>query len=223
MGILAVLSLVSYHQQQGHTLMDLLVSSLLGAMILMMLSSTFLSGQTSMLKRSQSLVLAKSITMVLHTMKKDVQRAGFHHAIDASVRLVGAQQVVYVAENADKRVLAYAYQFDDSETAPWYRNVAYEYRFAQAGELFLCEKKQQSVWSVTEVMNGSGDRTCYRLFDNKTITVADFAVEQWALSSEKVGSAMLAVSLSAHLTSSKNKPLEHSFTTMQRNWAQITE
>ncbi|HHG3324850.1 TPA: pilus assembly protein PilW, partial [Vibrio parahaemolyticus] len=84
--------------------------------------------------------------------------------------------------------------------------------------LFVCEKKQITIWDVNDVVNLAGTGSCNTLFDKKVIHVNRFDLASELLESTDAKSALVTITLGTELKDATDIRTQQSFTTMQRNW-----
>lgn len=204
--------------QKGASLVEFMIASSLGLISLAIVGSLYVSGQKVAMERSKELMLLQNTASVLQMMKSDVQRAGFDGSDGNSVKISGANNTLYTISGADSGLIAYVYNVGVSGATSLYKNVVYEQRDGTPESLFVCEKKQATIWDINYVANLSGTGTCNTLFDKKAIHVNRFDLVSKALENTDAKSALITVTLGTELKDATNIRTEQSFTVKQRNW-----
>ncbi|HDM8234377.1 TPA: pilus assembly protein PilW [Vibrio campbellii] len=204
--------------QKGASLVEFMIASSLGLISLAIVGSLYISGQKVAMERSKELMLLQNTASVLQMMKSDIQRAGFDGSDGNSVKISGASNTLYTISGADSGLIAYVYNVGVSGATSLYKNVVYEQRDGTPESLFVCEKKQATIWDINDVVNLSGTGTCNTLFDKKAIHVNRFDLVSEVLENTDAKSALITVTLGTELKDATNIRTEQSFTVKQRNW-----
>ncbi|MHA2876463.1 PilW family protein [Vibrio campbellii] len=204
--------------QKGASLVEFMIASSLGLTSLAIVGSLYISGQKVAMERSKELMLLQNTASVLQMMKSDIQRAGFDGSDGNSVKISGASNTLYTISGADSGLIAYVYNVGVSGATSLYKNVVYEQRDGTPESLFVCEKKQATIWDINDVVNLSGTGTCNTLFDKKAIHVNRFDLVSEVLENTDAKSALITVTLGTELKDATNIRTEQSFTVKQRNW-----
>ena len=204
--------------QKGASLVEFMIASSLGLISLAIVGSLYISGQKVAMERSKELMLLQNTASVLQMMKSDIQRAGFDGSDRNSVKISGASNTLYTISGADSGLIAYVYNVGVSGATSLYKNVVYEQRDGTPESLFVCQKKQATIWNINDVANPSGTGTCNTLFDKKAIHVNRFDLVSEVLENTDAKSALITVTLGTELKDATNIRTEQSFTVKQRNW-----
>lgn len=204
--------------QKGASLVEFMIASSLGLISLAIVGSLYISGQKVAMERSKELMLLQNTASVLQMMKSDIQRAGFDGSDGNSVKISGASNTLYTISGADSGLIAYVYNVGVSGATSLYKNVVYEQRDGTPESLFVCQKKQATIWNINDVANPSGTGTCNTLFDKKAIHVNRFDLVSEVLENTDAKSALITVTLRTELKDATNIRTEQSFTVKQRNW-----
>ena len=204
--------------QKGASLVEFMIASSLGLISLAIVGSLYISGQKVAMERSKELMLLQNTASVLQMMKSDIQRAGFDGSDGNSVKISGASNTLYTISGADSGLIAYVYNVGVSGATSLYKNVVYEQRDGTPESLFVCQKKQATIWNINDVANPSGTGTCNTLFDKKAIHVNRFDLVSEVLENTDAKSALITVTLGTELKDATNIRTEQSFTVKQRNW-----
>ncbi|EGR1749965.1 TPA: PilW family protein [Vibrio parahaemolyticus] len=205
-------------KQKGASLVEFMIASALGLISLATVGSIYVSGQRVIMERSKELMLLQNSESVVQMLKSDIQRAGFDGNDGHSIKISGSANTIYTLDDVDRGLIAYAYYIGVSGSAPLYKNVAYEQRVNTPESLFVCEKKQITIWDVNDVVNLAGTGSCNTLFDKKVIHVNRFDLASELLESTDAKSALVAITLGTELKDATDIRTQQSFTTMQRNW-----
>ncbi|MCR9833325.1 PilW family protein [Vibrio parahaemolyticus] len=205
-------------KQKGASLVEFMIASALGLISLATVGSIYVSGQRVIMERSKELMLLQNSESVVQMLKSDIQRAGFDGNDGHSIKISGSANTIYTLDDVDRGLIAYAYYIGVSGSAPLYKNVAYEQRVNTPESLFVCEKKQITIWDVNDVVNLAGTGSCNTLFDKKVIHVNRFDLASELLESTDAKSALVTITLGTELKDAIDIRTQQSFTTMQRNW-----
>ncbi|EGQ8059736.1 pilus assembly protein PilW [Vibrio parahaemolyticus] len=205
-------------KQKGASLVEFMIASVLGLISLATVGSIYVSGQRVIMERSKELMLLQNSESVVQMLKSDIQRAGFDGNDGHSIKISGSANTIYTLDDVDRGLIAYAYYIGVSGSAPLYKNVAYEQRVNTPESLFVCEKKQITIWDVNDVVNLAGTGSCNTLFDKKVIHVNRFDLASELLESTDAKSALVTITLGTELKDATGIRTQQSFTAMQRNW-----
>ncbi|HGF5189494.1 TPA: PilW family protein [Vibrio parahaemolyticus] len=205
-------------KQKGASLVEFMIASALGLISLATVGSIYVSGQRVIMERSKELMLLQNSESVVQMLKSDIQRAGFDGNDGHSIKISGSANTIYTLDDVDRGLIAYAYYIGVSGSAPLYKNVAYEQRVNTPESLFVCEKKQITIWDVNDVVNLAGTGSCNTLFDKKVIHVNRFDLASELLESTDAKSALVTITLGTELKDATDIRSQQSFTAMQRNW-----
>ncbi|HIF6110122.1 pilus assembly protein PilW [Vibrio parahaemolyticus] len=205
-------------KQKGASLVEFMIASALGLISLATVGSIYVSGQRVIMERSKELMLLQNSESVVQMLKSDILRAGFDGNDGHSIKISGSANTIYTLDDVDRGLIAYAYYIGVSGSAPLYKNVAYEQRVNTPESLFVCEKKQITIWDVNDVVNLAGTGSCNTLFDKKVIHVNRFDLASELLESTDAKSALVTITLGTELKDATDIRTQQSFTAMQRNW-----
>ncbi len=189
-------------KQYGISLIELLVASTIGLMILTLIGSIYLKGQKLYADRSQNLLLIQELNDALRFIKEEGYRAGFNGSSHYSAVLSGASNVIHVSGEQ----LSYVYK--TSELPDKWRGISIKYA---SETLKICTKSNLSVIPDIHFCT-----RFYSLLDTNIMTMTDFTLVQTSLN-HSVSSAYLSISATVKL---KNTPHQYSskIKLMQRNW-----
>lgn len=198
--------------QRGMSLIELLVASSLGLIILASVGSVFLSGHNMAAERTKQLMLAQDVNDAIRIMKNDIQRAGYNSDNSGSLTLSGASSTIIVSPAKDS--ISYVYEDED---AKW-RIVKFRFKSASPNNVI-----QMCVDAVTPSVGGvtKSDADCNgsvsSLMDQAYIDVTNFTVVPTVLSTSSATSSIVDIRLSATL---KNTSYTKTVSTQikTRNW-----
>ncbi|MFG0605920.1 prepilin-type N-terminal cleavage/methylation domain-containing protein [Vibrio mimicus] len=189
-------------KQQGNTLIEFMIASLVGAMALAIIGSVFLSNQKVATQRGKEIMLLQQMSSVMQQMKEDIQRAGFDGIATNSMMLSGSANILY--QQAHK--VGYVYRKNASAAS----NTVYQ---LNNDMLEYCQKDSTSPLNVVSAASG-----CFDLFDPKQIKVTQFDVNKILLSGSAVESAFISISMTAELKNDHSISHAMSLQVQQRNW-----
>ncbi|WP_117233596.1 PilW family protein [Vibrio maerlii] len=209
-------NLITLRNQSGASLFEMSVASLVGAVVLILVGTLFLSIQRSATERGKELLLQQNLFSTIQLLKEDLQRAGYNGVQGESLKLPGATHTIYVEDNGtNDGLIAYAYQIPTMSGGYEYRNVMYRQSDSTPTQIMYCESEQATLWNVSSLASVSG---CSSLFAERQIRVSHFDVTQAAVSSDVVDSAFVTISLGAYLRYDNQIVHELTSTILQRNW-----
>ncbi|MDR9830168.1 pilus assembly protein PilW [Vibrio sp. FNV 38] len=206
------------NSQAGTSLIELMIASALSVIALAIISSIYINGQKVVTERYKQLVLMQNTESVLQMLSNDLQRAGYDGNQGHSLKMSGADNTIFTQNGTDSGLVAYAYRVDLSGATPIYKNVVYQQRSGASEALFVCEKKRDTVMTVSEAVDLVGTRICYQLFDKRVIKVTDFDITNDTLGGEKAKSAIVSVRLSTSFVDQPSIAVHQEISITQRNW-----
>lgn len=195
--------------QKGISLVEMMIASAIGLIILMAVVSVFISNQKIAIERSQKLLVLQSINDAMRYIKDDIRRAGFHGDSGRSYTLSGAESVIEVTSTS----LTYGYQTHLSGTVPMYKQMSFIYR-PHKKEVRVCDRAELTVQRILPC--GTKKNPSFSLFDEKRINVDRFEIERQNLGSA-VSSALYTITMKASLLDGSH-PQTLSTQIKQRNW-----
>ena len=189
-------------KQDGISLIELLVASTIGIIVLTLIGSIYLKGQKLYTDRSQNLLLIQELNDALRFIKEESHRAGFNGNSHYSAVLSGASNVIHVSGEQ----LSYVYK--TSELPDKWRGISIKYA---SDTLKICTKSNLS--SIPDI---NFCTRFYSLLDTDIMMMTDFTLVQTSLN-RSVSSAYVSISATVKL---KNTPHQHSsrIKLTQRNW-----
>lgn len=198
--------------QRGMSLVELLIASSLGLIVLASVGNVFLSGHNMAAERAKQLMLVQDMNDAIRIMKGDIQRAGYNSDNSVSLILSGASSTIVVGPENDS--ISYVYE---DENAKW-RIVKFRFKSSATNVIQMCVNtvpKSGSVVAYSDASCGAG--TVFSLMDQAYIDVTNFSVQPTILSTSSAISSIVDLSLSASLkNTSYTKTV--STTIKTRNW-----
>lgn len=119
---------VFYHQSHktsGFTLIEILISLLLGSVLLTMVIGLYVTNVTAGAKALKFSRLRTDMQALVGIMSDDIRRAG-SGGVDFMVG-VGKSKVIDTINTSAERCIVYAYNYDDSETVSSYHFMGFRY------------------------------------------------------------------------------------------------
>lgn len=208
---------VKIRRQTGASLIELMISSIIGVMALGIVGSVFIAGQKLASERGKELLLVQNLSSTAQQIKEDVQRAGFDGLGSTSAKLSGASSSIQ--SQADQ--LAYAYRVAPSGSSA-FRNVVYKREASgspSVGDaLKICEKYSASPLTVASAAASVLGNACYQIFNPKQISISQFQLTTAAVASDSADNKIVTITLAGHLLSDPANNHITVIKTIQRNW-----
>jgi len=201
-----VIPLASRKLQLGISLVEILISSLIGVITLGIVGSLFFASLKISGYRGERLLLVDSLENTMLQIKQDIKLAGYNGDLGVVAKLEGSLNTVYVS--SDNRALGYVYQLPSTEETE-YRNVYFKYQAAlsaQGGQLKLCEKQTTQPLDISLAAQSGPLGHCYNLFDPGLISIASFEVTTETIHGQKSARQLVSIRLVGYL---KNAPEIH--------------
>lgn len=196
------------YSQLGSSLVEMMVGSLLGIVILGVISSVFLSFQRAAKEKSLELHLQQQLSIALVTLKEDIQRAGYDGGKGFSLKLSGADETIQVSGGTS---IGLAYFREGSRENKDFRSIKY---MLSGKKLLACEK---GVVSKAQVVALSDISPCASLFDEDLIEVSHFSMSSAKITDGAIESAVTSIKVSLQTADGAySETGETSF--KQRNW-----
>lgn len=209
---------VNFRNQQGVTLVELLVASLVGLIVLGTIGTVFIQGYKLTNERSKQLLLEQSLSSVMMQIKEDIHRAGFNADKGHSALLSGAVTSIHV--DPEQELIGYVYRLE-SEGAESYRNVVFKREESTESEqgsmLKICEKLSSLPLTIEAAALSGGGGFCFNLFNPNQISISSFSVESQTVASEVTRARMVTLSLSGHLLARADHEYQVEAAVLQRN------
>lgn len=198
----------SKRAQRGSSLIELMISSLIGLILLGVVGSVFLSLQKTAREKSLELRLLQGLDITLMVMKEDIQRAGYDGGNGNSLKLSGATDTITVSGGTQ---VGFVYFKEGSEDSKDYRNIRYE----MSGNLLrICET---GVVSQAQILTIGSIGNCESLFDENIFQVTQFTVSSGMVTNGSRKNAVTDVSLGLQTVDGELSKVA-GFSIKQRNW-----
>ncbi len=198
----------SKRAQRGSSLIELMISSLIGLILLGVIGSVFLSLQKTAREKSIELRLLQGLDITLMVMKEDIQRAGYDGGNGKSLKLSGATDTITVSGGTQ---VGFVYFKEGSEDSKDYRNIRYE----KSGNLLrICES---GVVSQAQILTIGSIGNCESLFDENIFQVTQFTVSSGVVTNGTRKNAVTDVSLGLQTVDGELSKVAE-FSIKQRNW-----
>ncbi len=194
--------------QLGGSLIELMISSLIGLILLGVIGSVFMSLQKTASEKSIELRLLQGLNITLMVMKEDIQRAGYDGGSGQSLKLSGATDNITVSGGTQ---VGFVYFKEGSDGNKDYRNIRYE---KSGNRLNICETgvvSQASILTLGAVAN------CESLFDENIFQVTQFTVSSGTITNGSKKNAVTDVSLGLQTVDGTLSKVAE-FSIKQRNW-----
>ncbi|MDK9759634.1 prepilin-type N-terminal cleavage/methylation domain-containing protein, partial [Vibrio sp. D173a] len=181
---------------QGSTLVEMLVASAIGVIVIGTIGSVFVTNQRLSSEKSLELLLSQNLFSTTQMMKEEIWRAGYDADSGQSVKLSGAANTIYTFQSsASESYLGFVYRQNSASSA--YRNIVYQFK---DNKLNYCQEESPYITDINQISSpGMGTMTCESLFFNKQIEVDDFSVSVSELSNSQVTSQRVDIVLEASL------------------------
>ncbi|CDU01997.1 Putative Tfp pilus assembly protein PilW [Vibrio coralliirubri] len=209
MAIMRVKSIVAVpSKQQGTSLIELMVASVIGIFAISIIGSVFITGQRIAKDKGIELLLLQNLTSTMQVMKEDIQRAGYDGSNGYSIKLSGATDTIQVSGGV---AVGFVYFREGSSSDKDHRHIVYR---KNGTRLQICEKGtlvSEDLLSFNEVTG------CYSLFDDSLIEVDAFSVDAHLLEQNSIKTTLTDISITASIpTAGVSKSVLVSV--KQRNW-----
>lgn len=198
-----VIKPVVRRRQCGATLIEFMISSILGVIVIGSVGSVFISGQNIASEKSKELLLLQQVSGALQYFKEDLQRAGYDGGAGISLKLSDTTNIIYISP--DSKTVAYAYTYQ-SEV----RNVAFVF---DSGVVKVCDSPSTTVKTVSAATSG-----CSSIFEPNQIRVINFDVSQSSIGTQGVSSGITTIAISAELVGDTSVSYSSSVVVKNRNW-----
>ncbi|WP_235431370.1 MULTISPECIES: PilW family protein [Vibrio] len=205
--------------QTGASLVELLVASLIGVIVIGTIGSVFISGQKLVAHRGKQLLLTQNLSSTMLQIKEDIQRAGFNGVATSPAMLSGATSNLYI--ETQPGLVGYVYRVASSGTSA-FRNVVFKREESQVSNLGdslkVCEKHTVEPLSVSSASKSGLGGFCFNVFNPKQISVSDFALHSQTVKGGEAEMAMVTISISAYLVADSGISYQTGITILERNW-----
>lgn len=199
---------------QGSTLIEMLVASTLGVIVIGTIGSVFVTNQRLSSEKSLELLLSQNLFSATQMMKEEIWRAGYDSDSGQSVKLSGAINTIYTFQSsASESYMGFVYHQNSISSA--YRNIVYQFK---DNKLNYCQEESPDLFDINLISTmGMGTMTCESLFFDKQIQVDNFSVAVTEVSNSQAHSQKVDITLEASLV---NADVSQTVVTsaVQRNW-----
>ncbi|CAK3253289.1 type IV pilus assembly protein PilW [Vibrio crassostreae] len=200
--------LVAPSKQQGTSLIELMVASVIGVFAISIIGSVFITGQRIATDKGIELLLLQNLTSTLQVMKEDIQRAGYDGSNGYSIKLSGASNTIQVSGGV---AVGFVYFREGSDSDKDHRHIVYR---KNGTRLQICEK---GMLVSDDLLSFNEVTSCYSLFDDSLIEVDEFNINYQALEQNSIKTTLTDISITASIpTAGVSKSL--SVSVKQRNW-----
>ncbi|CAM3052814.1 PilW family protein [Vibrio mytili] len=193
----------NYRYQRGSSLIEFMIASLIGLILLGVIGSVFISLQKTARQKNLELHLLQGLNVTLMVMKDDIQRAGYDGGNGHSLKLSGATDTVTISGAA----IGFVY-FKEGDG---YQNIKYQ---QDGNKLEFCSNP---VVSQAQIKTFGGINSCSPLFDENIIQVTQFSVSSSALTNGSKSTSVTDVSLRLQTVDGALNTVA-AFSIKQRNW-----
>lgn len=190
--------------QLGGSLIELMISSLIGLILLGVIGSVFMSLQKTASEKSIELRLLQGLNITLMVMKEDIQRAGYDGGNGKSLKLSGAAATITVSGGSS---VGFVY-FKEGDG---YQNIKY---LQDGSKLKFCT---DPVVSQAQIKAFDGVGNCSSLFDENIFQVTQFTVSSGTVTNGSRKNAVTDVSLGLQTVDGELSKVA-GFSIKQRNW-----
>ncbi|CDU01249.1 Putative Tfp pilus assembly protein PilW [Vibrio coralliirubri] len=195
-------------KQQGTSLIELMVASVIGVFAISIIGSVFITGQRIAKDKGIELLLLQNLTSTMQVMKEDIQRAGYDGSNGYSIKLSGASDTIQVSGGV---AVGFVYFREGSSASKDHRHIVYR---KNGTRLQICEKGTLVGGDLLSFNEVTG---CYSLFDDSLIEVDAFSVDTHLLEQNSIKTTLTDISITASIpTAGVSKSLSVSI--KQRNW-----
>ncbi|KAB0304428.1 pilus assembly protein PilW [Vibrio fortis] len=195
-------------KQQGTSLVELIVASVIGIFAISIIGSVFITGQRIAKDKGIELLLLQNLTSTMQVMKEDIQRAGYDGSNGYSFKLSGASNTIQVSGGV---AVGFVYFREGSSDNKSHRNIVYQ---KNGTKLQICEKGTTVSEAIPSFEHVTG---CYSLFDDTIMVVDEFNITSRVLEQNSIKSTLTDISITASIpTAAVTKSVSVSI--KQRNW-----
>lgn len=200
--------LTALWKQQGTSLIELMVASVIGVFAISIIGSVFITGQRIAKDKGIELLLLQNLTSTMQVMKEDIQRAGYDGSNGYSIKLSGASSTIQVSGGV---AVGFVYFREGSNGNKDNRNIVYR---KDGTKLQICEKGTTVSEAIPTFNQVTG---CYSLFDDSLIEVDAFSIDAQLLEQHSIKTMLTDISITASIpTAGVTKSV--SVSVKQRNW-----
>ncbi|WED21301.1 prepilin-type N-terminal cleavage/methylation domain-containing protein [Vibrio sp. JC009] len=154
-------------EQGGFSLVELLVASTLGLLILASVGTVFISGQKLAANNARHILLTRTLYQTLNFLQRDIRRAGYNSENGTALTVSGQ-----VLHNQDDR-LSYAYRINPQGEVDRYQLVSLRGDLSQK-KLRLCSKSISALSQLS--LQECQPRNHISLFDENSVLLTGFSI-----------------------------------------------
>ena len=196
------------NKQQGTSLIELMVASVIGVFAISIIGSVFITGQRIAKDKGIELLLLQNLTSTMQVMKEDIQRAGYDGSNGYSIKLSGASHTIQVSGGV---AVGFVYFRQGSSDDKDHRHIVYR---KDGTRLKICEK---GILVSDDLLSFNEVTGCYSLFDDSLIEVDELNITSQVLEQNSIKSTLTDISITASIpTAGVSKSV--SVSVKQRNW-----
>ncbi|SJL82643.1 prepilin-type N-terminal cleavage/methylation domain-containing protein [Vibrio palustris] len=148
--------------QQGFSLLELLVALTLGSAIIGSLSRLFVQLERSVQQQQQAQQLHQQTAAIVESIALELRRAGYHRHQGLIATFAGETLSVVTSQHGS--ALGIIYQLPPSQDTAEYLHMVYRYQ-ASEQQLLLCESLSISPATMAKVMRSTRSEPCYQVVD----------------------------------------------------------
>ncbi|MEL7293273.1 MAG: pilus assembly protein PilW [Pseudomonadota bacterium] len=186
--------------QLGTSLVELLIATLLGSVVMAMVASVLIGGQKLVTEQAKQLLLVQNLASVALQIKRDMMQAGYNGESLHATYLTGESVIVKSAQSPSR--LGYVYRIASSGNRA-FRSVVFKHQLSTetnlGSGLLLCEKERPHPPSFTQAAISGWHGNCFNLFNPKQISITAFSVDSQFVVNEDVAKQVVTLTLSAEL------------------------
>jgi type IV pilus assembly protein PilW len=206
-----VLNLVNAYspRQTGKSLIELMVATTVGCIVLGSVAQLMLAGQRSATTQADKQMLHHALYRTLDYLKRDIKRAGFNDAESMALQLLGADSVLELQVTSDPNFnfsqLEYVYKID----ANHYEHVEISNN-PSANTMSICRK------TTTYLPEKSSCPARFSLLDKQQIHVTTFNITSIPMVTSGASASLLEIELGLRSLATSNSITDSIFVA-QRN------
>ena len=193
MALSLVWGLAKVRRQKGVALIEMLVASAAGILLISLVGSLYVSVQSHASQRSQLLLLNQALATTARRIQNDMIRAGYDGVKDESLVALGSSRTIFISQSGS--VAQYAYR-DDRGQAPL-ENVVWQHDW-QRGRLAICREKT-GVASGAKATSFSQASGCTSIFEPNLIHVISFSLQSHLVASDNASHQFIEMTIEAQL------------------------
>lgn len=199
--------------QSGITLIELVVTMLVGSMLILSLFSILSSTTHSSIQIQSTVLLEQRLLDIQQLLTKEIKRSGYQQHDPIAAVFSDQTEVVYVS--SDHREVGMVYQV--AESGPeMFRNLIFKYSMAEK-MLRVCDKYSAQPLSTGQTRVSTQTAPCYAIFDPLQLAVPVFQATHFQLNSMQHRSGVISIEMKIAYLSDLNTTKQASFSVTLRN------